>query len=308
MAGPEREIRPVSPAKPQPEKRAVFIYNHEWNMFEKSDEGHDDAFKKLIAHQLRKLNRDFSDENFDLIWKLPGEGKGATMLNTFRTSFMQGEFVRDRIELRTAAVTPEAVRWLSRILVHHFENKPLVLVSKKGEVIREVGNLHEIQNMPQAELEQRLAAEEEWKLPSLPRETIHDLMLEMGKIPETTTDMRWYLLEHVNDIRRSHGYPPLELHEEESANAKANADYMISMGSEKETPENETPEEYRRGWTEIVAHGPIKKSAEEAAHEMLVKKTLMAPQNLQKILGPYSHLGADVAVKDNRLALCIRLK
>jgi len=34
----------------------------------------------------------------------------------------------------------------------------------------------------------------------------------------------------------------------------------------------------------------------------------MAPQNLQKILGPYSHLGADVAVKDNRLALCIRLK
>ena len=284
------------------QRESSFVFNPRWNLFAKSPLGHDDAFKQVFARELRyKFNRELNDEQFGRIWKLAKEG-GGSLHDTFRSTFMQGIVYKDRIELFKMGLNPDDLRWLSRILVHHFENRSVVIKgTNMGDI--ELGGLHGIPDMPLEELQKKLAGIRESSLPELPRETVQDLLLEMGEPRKAPADIRYFLLEVVNSIRHNHGKPPLRLDEAEARNAKTHAEHMLNVGGEVETKA-----EYLRDWKEVVAHGPIEKSADEEAYKMFLKKALMEKVNLAKILGAKSDVGADIAVRDGKLALSMRVK
>ena len=309
------------PLRTRAAEAPVFVFSPELNRFEVAKQAHMNAFKEIFRKELHeKFNRTLNDAQFDHIWPLieqKGDADIVSLSKQFRASCIQGAMTRDgKIELFHFGVTPKRLQSVALFLKSHgFDNVPVVLSTTKKQV--ELGNLHQIPGIPQKDLAEKLAGIGKHKKPDLSADAIHDLMLEMSKAVEAPKDMRYFLLEHVNDIRESHGLEPLRLDEEEAGHAKKHADYMLSVQAAVTTPP-----QLLGARREITAHGEYKaaerpedeeREIAEQTHELLLKKTLLNAENRKIILDPKIRvMGADISTRleggKERIALSARFK
>jgi gas vesicle protein len=319
----------ASPLSKQPytRERTIFVYSQPelGKRLVVARVGHEYAFKRMFSEYIKeKYSRMLNEERFKDRWRYVNV--------PFKISYLHGEIGKEITLYPTiTGVTPAEVKDITARLrqkVEQFneenkhaeefksiptdlEEKPVVAISHSGEPI-ELGKLRELLEMPDSVLEEKLSkmGKSGMNIAKLPSEDVHDLLFEISDAPEAPQDARYYIKDYLNKLRENHDRPGLELDSRVSEWAKAHAEYMAGHGrafeSQKELRSEKT-DDRETVWYEFVAHANLEKEPAKEIDDIL-SKIFEDKKQLKKLLDAKSHVGADVAIKDNHFTICIRVK
>jgi len=127
-------------------------------------------------------------------------------------------------------------------------------------------------------------------------------------------DIRYFILQEINEIRRKHGKKPISLHLEESHNSKKHAEHLmetlpdISVLSQK----HHAPGHCLNSWSENQGAKEFRGSVYLAVSK-IIENFAKDPAHLNNMLNAKSHVATDISFRNlangkKKIFLCTRHK